>query len=108
MTPIEVVENIKKFGEFLIPYNFPIATTEDEDAINIIKTKEVVIDGYNLIIHYNKAKYKDHYLTTLQILGRWSPFLPFSLVCKIGKKFLGDQHLSLVEIFVENRKIYCW
>lgn len=104
----EEVAEIKTFGEFLIPYNFPQVPPEEEEPINYIKPREIRVDGYNLIVHYSKADYGTHYLETLQVLGKYSPFLPFSLVCKIGKKFMGDQYLSLVELYKDNRKIYCW
>ena len=104
----EEVAEMKNFGEFLTPFNFPQTTPEEEELINYIKAREIYVDGYNIVIHYNRADYDTYYLETLQILGKYSPFLPFSLVCKIGKKFMGDQHLSLVELFKDNKKIYCW
>jgi hypothetical protein len=103
-----IVKNMRSFGEFLVPYNFPRASQKDEEAVNCPKTQDVHVDGYNLILHYSKAGYEANYVETLQVLGKYSPFLPFSLVCKIGKRFLGEDYLSLVEIFRENRKIYCW
>ena len=41
-------------------------------------------------------------------MGQVSPFLPFVVICKMAKTFLGDAHLSLVELFKGNRKVYCW
>lgn len=102
------IKEMRAFGEFLMPYNFPQVKAEEEETVNAIKARDVEVDGYSLILHYSKSKYESHYLETLQILGKYAPFLPFSVVCKIGKKFLGDQHLSLVEILRDNRKIYCW
>ena len=102
------ITEMRSFGEFLMPYNFPQVKAEEEDDVNHIKAREVYVDGYDLILHYSKSQYENHFLETLQILGKYSPFLPFFLVCKIGKKFLGEQQLSLVEIFRDNRKIYCW
>ena len=104
----EHIEEMRSFGEFLVPYNYPQVTQNEEEDVNYIKAREAIVDGYSLILHYSKADYGNHYLETLQILSKYCPFLPFSLVCKIGKKFLGDKHLSLVEIFRDNRKIYCW
>jgi hypothetical protein len=104
----EHIREMKGFGHFLMPYNFPQVPAEEEEDVNFIKAREVVIDGYNLILHYSKADYGGHFLQTLQVLGKFTPFLPFCLVCKIGKRFLGDKHLSLVELFRDNRKIYCW
>jgi len=103
-----IVEKMRSFGDFLVPYNFPRVPHEEEDAINCIKARDVHVDGYNLILHYSKAEYEHNYVESLKVLGKYSPFLPFILVCKIGKRFLGEEHLSLVEIFQGNRKIYCW
>ncbi len=103
----EHVKAMRGLGEVLMPYNFPKVPAEEEDDINPIKTREVTVDGYTLIVHYSKAEYQQHYLETLQVLGKYTPFLPFSLVCKVGKRFLGSNHLSFVEIFKTN-KIYCW
>ena len=74
----------------------------------ILREKEAVIEGYPVFVHYQKVKHHKHYLETVQIFGRNSPFLPFNLVCKIAKKFLGEDYLSLVEIFKNDRKIYVW
>ena len=104
----EEITEMRSFGELLMPYNFPLVTQEEEECVNHIKLKQVCVDGYNLILHYSKSDYGNHFVETLQILGKYCPFLPFFLVCKIGKKVLGNQHLSLVEVYKDNRKIYCW
>ena len=110
----EHVREMRGLGEVLIPYNFPKAPAEWEDTINILKAREIVVDGYSVVVHYSKGMYDEsdnapaHYLETLQVLGKNSPFLPFHVICKLAKSFLGGHGLSLVEIFRENRKIYCW
>ena len=104
----EVISNARIIGEQLMCYNFPQADPRLEDDLNILKTKEVLVDGYSVILHYSKADYRTYYLETLQILGKNSPFLPFHLVVKIARKFLGNQKLTLVEPMRDNRKIYCW
>jgi hypothetical protein len=105
----ELIENMKAIGEMLVAYNYPKALPPlMEDELAFFKEKEVVVDGYTLFIHYQKSDYRTHFLETLQIYNKYSPFLPFNLVCKLGKKFLGENHLSLIEIFRDNRKIYCW
>ena len=106
----EIVERLRGTGELLIPYNFPKAppTMTLEDDLAIFKEKEAIIDGYTLYVHYQKSDYDTYFLETIQIYNKFSPFLPFNLVCKIGQRFLGSHHLSLVELFKDNRKIYCW
>ncbi len=104
----EVVKELKSFGEFLMPYNRPLVSQADEDDISCLKAREIVVDGYNLVVYYSKADWGNHYLEIVQVTGRYMPFLPFSLVCNIGKKFLGDQQLSYVDFLRGNRKSYCW
>ena len=103
-----LVERQKVLGERLIPYNFPKNDPKLEDDINPLKVSETVVDGYDVVIYFSKADYDHHFLETVQIFGREMPFLPFSLVVKIAKKFLGGHYLSLVEIPRGNRKVYCW
>lgn len=107
----EIIYNMRLLGEMIIPYNFPKVAPIHlflGDALIFFKERDATIDGYSVFLHYQKSDYDSHYLETLQIYNKSGPFLPFNLVCKLGKRFLGPNHLSLVEIFRENRKIYCW
>lgn len=105
----EVVDQMRTMGDMLIPYNFPKSPpSHGEDELAIFKERECLIEGYPVIIHYQKGDYDRHLMETLQIYGKNSPFLPFSVICKLAKAFLGPHHLSLVELFRDNRKIYCW
>ena len=101
------IAEMKHLGNILVPYNYPVVTIEAENEINVLKTREVMVDGYTLVLHYSKSFCEDHYLLTLQIVNKYSHFLPFSLVCKVAKRFLGED-LSLVETFQDNRKVYSW
>lgn len=106
----EVIESMRAMGDMLIPYNFPLVLSPitAEDDLAILKQKQVLVDGYPIMLHFQKADYRTHLMETLQIYGKNSPFLPFNLVCKLARRFLGTHHLSLVEIFKDNRKIYIW
>lgn len=104
----ETLKEIREFGKFLMPYNFPKVSPEDEEEISILKSQDLVVDGYNVVISYSKADWDTHYLEVVQLTGHYSPFLPFSLVCKIGKKILGDKHLSYVDFIKNEQKVYCW
>lgn len=104
----EIVKEIKSFGEFLMPYSQPKVSPPDDEDVNFIKAREVTIDGYSVVVYYSKNDWPTHYMEVLQITGKYAPFLPFSLVCKIGKKFLGDKHLSYVDFTRDERKTYCW
>lgn len=103
-----IVDRVKKMGEVLLPYNYPLTTPAEEDEISVLKVTEMLVDGYEIMLHYSKNFYKDHYLETMQVLSKSSPFLPFNLVVKLAKKFFGNDHISLVEVLKEGKKIYCW
>jgi hypothetical protein len=104
----DIVTEMRVVGEQLVPYNFPVADPRLEDDLNPLKLKEIVVDGYQIAVHFTKADYRHHFVETVQILGKRSPFLPFPLLVKIARKFLGSNHVALVEILRDNQKIYCW
>lgn len=104
----ENVREMKSFGNFLIPYSRPKVSQEDDNDISFFKSREVAVDGYSLVIYYCKNEWPTHYMEMVQVTGKYTPFLPFCLVCKIGRKFLGDKHLSYVDFIKEDRKTYCW
>ena len=105
----KVVAEMKALSEVLVPYNFPSPRfNDDEDDLGIFKSRFLFVDGYPIFIYYQKSDYNEYFVHTLQIHGAKSPFLPFNLICKVGKAFLGSTHLSLIEIFKEHKKIYIW
>jgi hypothetical protein len=105
----EIIERMRGMGDILVPLNYPNTFSfELEDDLSIFKEREAIIDGIPLLLNYQKSDYKKYLIETVQIFGKTTPFLPFNLICKIGKRFLGGHHLSLVEIFKDNRKIYIW
>lgn len=103
-----LMENMKAIAEMLIPHCFPKVPVTEEDDLEVLKQREAVIDGYTVMMLYQKADYETHFMKTLQIYSKNNPFLPFSLICKLGKKFLGSDYLSLVEVYKDGRKIYIW
>ncbi len=104
----EQINNLKRIGERLVPFNFPRAHQRQEQAVYVLKHADVDLDGYQIQIHYNKADYKTYTLLTFQVMGKKIPFLPFNLVFKLARKCLGEDYLSLLEIYRHRRKIYCW
>lgn len=104
----DVVKETKSFGELLMQYSLPKVSQEDDVDVGVLKAKEVNVDGYTIFLYYSKNDWPGWYLETLQITGKYTPFLPFALVCKIGKKFLGEKYLSYVDFIKNNRKTYCW
>lgn len=104
----EKLEVMRKAAEVLVPYNFPLGPVDLEYYIAPLKKCEVEVDGYTIVFHVNKAMYNDHYLETFQVHNKHAPFLPFHLVVKLARRVLGGHHLSLVEFYQGERKIYCW
>jgi hypothetical protein len=104
----EKIEIFRNLSNHLVDFNFPLSPMEIEYDIACLKKTEIEVDGYTIVIHFNKAFYGNYYLETLQIFNKYAPFLPFSLVAKLAKKTLGSHHLSLVEFYQQDHKIYCW
>lgn len=104
----DIIEEMRNVGDLIIDHNFPKMPILPEDDLIFFKQREVVIDGYSVTVNYQKSDYGDIFMETLQIYGTNAPFLPFNLICKLGKRFLGSHNLSLVELFKDNKKIYIW
>jgi hypothetical protein len=102
------VRKMKAMADLLIPHTFPKVSFEDEKEIVLFKEKIITIDGYEILLCFSRADYGKHFLESLQIQSYLTPFLPFNLVCKIAKEFLGKKNLSYIEFLRNNRKVYCW
>lgn len=104
----ETIKEMRAMATLLIPYTFPQAEFADEQRILCLKQRTITIDGYEVILFYSDAEYKEHLLSSLQVRPVQGPFLPFTVVCKIGRNFFGSRNLSYIEFFRNNKKIYCW
>jgi hypothetical protein len=102
------IEIIRNLSNQLVDYNYPLSPMEFEYDIACLKRLELDVDGYSLVIHFNKSNYGEYYLETFQVFNKYAPFLPFNLVAKLAKKTLGSHLLSLVEFYQQDHKIYCW
>lgn len=102
------IEQIKSLGNFLVEYTFPLTSYEVELLTIPLRDNEITIDGYDIRCSYNKSKQEDHYLETLQIIGKDFPFLPFNVVCNLAILFLGETNLSFIDLVKDGRKIYVW
>jgi hypothetical protein len=104
----DAIDILRTVGEHLIPYNYPQNDTEFEDYVGTFKTTLAEVDGYTVRVHFNKMDYNTHFIETCQMSGENIPFLPFSVVAKIGQKFLGSSHLSLIEQVIHGKMYWCW
>ena len=106
----EVISQMHALAEHLIPFSYPVVDYSEEQDVLILKQRTIVVDGYDVVICLSRAKYEEegHYLTTLQIQSVNFLFLPFYLVGKLGKLFLGEEHIYYVDFFKGFSKVYCW
>jgi len=103
----DLIDSMKDVGDLLLSHSKQ-KSSEVEDALSLFRENSITVDGYDLYLYYQKEDYGDYLVETLQMYNENSPFLPFGVVSKIGQKFLGSHNLCLVELFKDNRKVYCW
>jgi len=104
----ETIKRMKKLAQMLIPKTFPNVSMNYDQDLLMLKTLELIIDGYTIVVFYSISDFKDHKIKSLQVHSKNHQFLPFNVACKIARKFLGNKYISLIEIISNNRKIYCW
>ena len=92
----------------LIPHTYPKGTRQDEQDVMILKQRHIDIDGYEVLTCLSAADYGKYNLWSLQLQAVQYPFLPFNLIVKLGKLFLGKKNLSYIAWVKENKKTYCW
>lgn len=100
------VKEMRALAIRLVPFTHP-KLLDDED-VSFLKQREVVVDGYTMIVHYSRADYEGVYLDIISLTGKYMPFLPMPLLCKMAEKFLGDKELTFVEFIKNGRKLYSW
>lgn len=104
----QTVVEMKRMADMLVPLTFPKVDFRHEQDILMFKHRNLVVDGYEIITCFSKADYGPYFLESLQVQAAYAPFMPFTLVCKMGRAFLGTENLSYIEFFRNNRKVYCW
>lgn len=108
LTLNDEVNEMKNMAVALMPYTFPAVALAVEKDTLILKQRTLTVDGYDILTVFSRSQYTDYVLETLQLQSVSCPFLPFGMVCKLGRAFLGDFNLSYVEFFKGSKKIYCW
>jgi len=109
MNPLEkTISEMKGMANMLIPHTWPQAEFEDEQAVLCLKQRIVTIDGYQVTLCFSRADYGKYFLDSLQIQSYHAPFLPFAVICKLGKMFFGNGLLAYVDFFKNDKKVYCW
>lgn len=103
-----LIQRMRASGEHLVLYNFPKGDMSNEDDLHFLKSTEAVVDGYDVVLYYNKADHEKFIVETLQVFSEQHPFLPFSLVIKIARKFLGSDKLTFIQMLKIEKQVYCW
>jgi len=102
------IKEMKGMANMLTPHTFPKVSFNQEKEVLPLKQRKAMVDGYDVVLCYSKADYSDYFLESIQVQSCYAPFLPFFLVCKIGRAFLGQDNLSYIEFFRNGKKVYCW
>lgn len=103
-----IVNDLKRASELIINFTYPKSSTIEEANYDFLRSSRACIDGFLLNIYYTKSDYDIHFFETVQIVGEYSPFIPFHIIFKVGKAFFGEENLTLSEFYQKNRKVYCW
>jgi hypothetical protein len=104
----QTVEQMRAMADLLIPYTHPRVDFNIEKDVLILKQRTITVDGYEVHVCFSKADFGEYVLESLQVQSAFAPFLPFTVVCKVGRAFLGSNGLSYIEFLRNNRKVYCW
>jgi len=105
----QAIEVVRDMSKHLIPFTYPQNNPHLEDDIAVLKTIDGIdVDGYTVVVYFNRADYEEYYLETLQVYGKYTPFLPFSVVVKLAWYVLGGHELRFTDFYQDGRKMYCW
>lgn len=108
MTVKEHIASMQRMADLLMRYTVPKITQQEEIETLPMKHRFFAVDGYELGLTYSKGDFDAYISYKLQIQSVNTPFLPFALVCKVGKLFLGDKNLYFADFLKNNKKVYCW
>lgn len=102
--PEDHVKEMKRLANSLQPFTPPHHPLDGD--ISWFKSRDIIVDGVPLIVNYSIFDHGDLKPIVLNIGCKDVPFLPFTVVCKVAKMYLGDKYLTLYEC--ETNKIYSW
>lgn len=108
MRLIQEVKEMRKMAETLLPHTYPNVPFKEEYEVLPLKCRNLLVDGYDIVVNFSISDYNKYFVESLQIQSAYSFFLPFTLVCKVARNFLGSDNLAFAEFTKNNKKIYCW
>lgn len=98
----------KKIADRLIPNTFPRCKLGDDSEISMLKTTEILIDGYDCGIFHSISDFDNYKIKILQIWPIHHYFISFNVMAKIVSSFLGKKGLYFFEIWNNEKMLYCW
>ncbi len=105
----KLTKQLKDISRTLINYSYPKVSVEEELEILPLKQMYIVIDGYNIFLTYSVSEQSKYIIECIQMYAAGCAiFIPFNIVCKIAKAFLGNNNLTYIEALRDDKKIYCW
>lgn len=104
----EHIDEMRAIANRLVEYSYPKVSRRSEFDVDVLKQRQIVVDGYDLLVHFGKADYGKCHVEALEVVGVYIPFLPMYMVCKVAAKFLGGHELKYAESFKKGRKVYIW
>jgi hypothetical protein len=102
------VKEMKALGELLAPVTHANDSVGDAFELAPLRCRKMFVDGYYLVVSYATGDDSGFRIETLQMQGVSMPYLPFYLVCKLAKAFLGPKKLGFMDFIQDGKKIYCW
>lgn len=105
-SPKKEVEEMKSLAQYLTSYTPPLHPRDAD--ISWLKSREICVDGIKILTNYSIADHGDLKPCILTMSAKNMPFLPFTIVCKVAKMFLGTEELTLYEYTKDGSKIYSW
>lgn len=102
------IEILKKSGNFLSYKTFPKCKIGEDLDISILKTTDLIFDGYTCGVYYSVSIFEKYSIKSLQIWPKYHSFLPLDTVFGLTKKFLGELGLCFFEIWNNDKVIYCF
>ena len=99
------IEEMRRMAEMLMPYTYPNAPPSSD--VRWWKVRNFDVDGYSLSVCFSISDYGQYRIETLVLCSQTALFLPFTVVLKVAKKFLGGHYLNFMEM-QSGKKNYYW
>lgn len=104
----EKIQIVKKISERLIPNTFPNCEVGSDVDLAILKSTEVLVNGYYCGVFYSISDFKTYKIKVLQIWPIHHYFLPVDVLVKIIKEFTKTTVFYFFQVWSNEKMFYCW